>query len=57
MENIDKNNIFYCGYDSEENYIHRDNKDFFIGMQIDENDKPLVPSAIQALNYLKDLNL
>ena len=54
---LNKENIFYCGYDDHLNYIPRDDKNFFIGMQIDENDKPLVPSAIQALNYLKDLNL
>ena len=57
MENISKDKIFYCGYDSPENYIPRDNKEFFIGMQIDENDNPLEPSAIQALNHLNALNL
>ena len=57
MENISKDDIFYCGYDSPINYINRDNKDFFIGMQIDENDKPLIPSAIQALDHLNAINL
>lgn len=57
MENIGKENIFYCGYDIQENYIPRDDKNFFIGMQIDEHDNPLEPGAIQALNYLKDINL
>jgi hypothetical protein len=57
MEQINEENVFYCGYNDRTNYIPRDNKDFFIGMQIDENDKPLIPGATQALNYLKDLNL
>jgi hypothetical protein len=57
MENISKENVFYCGYDSQENYIRRNDKDFFIGMQIDENDKPLISSATQALDYLKHINL
>jgi hypothetical protein len=57
IQNIDKEKIFYCGYDDQENYSPRDDKNFFIGMQIDENDKPLEPSALQALNYLKDINL
>jgi hypothetical protein len=57
MENIDKSNIYYCGYDKSENYIPRDNPNFFIGMQIDENDKPLKPSAEVALSFLKELNL
>jgi hypothetical protein len=55
MEPLSKNNIFYCGYDKEDNYIKRNNKNFFIGMQIDENDNPIEPSAIMALNYLKEL--
>ena len=57
MENIDKDNVFYCGYDSEENYIPRDDKTFFIGMQLDEEDKPTVPSGVQCLNYLNEINL
>lgn len=57
MEKIDKDNVFYCGYDSEENYIPRDDKTFFIGMQLDEKDKPTVPSGVQCLNYLNEINL
>lgn len=57
MESVDKERIFYCGYDDLTNYIPRDNKDFFIGMQIDEHDKPTDPSAVVALNYLNDINL
>jgi hypothetical protein len=57
MENIDKNTIYYCGYDNQENYIPRNDENFFIGMQIDEHDKPLEPGALQALNYLKGINL
>jgi hypothetical protein len=57
MENISNDEVFYCGYDIRTNYIPRDDKNFFIGMQIDEHDKPLEPGALQALNYLKDINL
>lgn len=57
MENIDKNTIYYCGYDNQENYIPRNDENFFIGMQIDEHGKPLEPGALQALNYLKGINL
>jgi hypothetical protein len=57
FEKIDKESIFYCGYDDKTNYIPRNNKNFFIGMQIDENNNPLNPSALQALNYLNDINL
>lgn len=57
MDKIDKNSIFYCGFDESENYIPRNDKNFFIGMQVDENDNPLVPSATMALNYLNDINL
>ena len=55
--NINKEDIFYCGYDDETNYIPRDDKNFFIGMQIDEFENPLNPSAIQALDYLKSMNI
>ena len=48
---------FYCGFDDQTNYIARDDKDFFIGMQVDEFDKPLSPSATLALDFLKELNL
>ena len=55
----DKNaeDVFYCGYDRIETYIPRDNKDFFIGMQIDEFDNPTVPSAVKSIEYLNELNL
>lgn len=57
MLNIDKKDIYYCGYDSVENYIPRDDKNFFIGMQIDENNQPIKPSALQALNYINEIGL
>jgi len=57
MENINKDSIFYCGYDSEFNYLTRDDKNFFIGMQMNENDEPTVPSGVQCLNYLNEINL
>lgn len=56
IDGIDKSDIFYCGFDKEETYIPRDDKNFFIGMQIDENDEPLKPSAEIALSFLKELN-
>jgi len=57
MENINKENIFYCGYDDRINYIPRDNKNFFIGMQMDENDNPTDPSGIQSLQYINEIKL
>lgn len=56
MENIDKNNIFYCSLDRVDTYIPRNDKNFFIGMQIDENDNPLKPNAEVALSFLAELN-
>jgi hypothetical protein len=56
MENIDKDNIFYCGLDRVDTYIPRNDKNFFIGMQIDENDNPLKPNAEVALSFLAELN-
>jgi hypothetical protein len=57
MENISDDNVFYCGYDIQTNYIPRDDKTFFIGMQLNENDEPTVPSGVQCLNYLNEINL
>lgn len=57
FEKIDKKNVYYCGFDDETNYIKRDNLDFFIGIQLDEEDKPLIPSATLALDFLKSINL
>ena len=45
------NNIFSCVYGNE-NYIKRDDPDFFIGIQLDENETPLSPVAIK---YLKEI--
>jgi hypothetical protein len=57
MEKINKESIFYCGFDDATNYIPRDDKNFFIGMQIDENNQPIIPSATVALEYLNSMNL
>ena len=57
MENIDKSEVLYFGFDKPETYIPRDNKEFFIGIQLDENDNPTVPSGEKCLEYLKELNL
>lgn len=54
---IHANQIYYCGYDDKTNYIPRDNKGFFIGMQVDENDLPTVPSATVSLKFLSELGL
>lgn len=56
MDNVDRRNVYYCGYDST-NYISRDNKDFFIGMQVDENDLPIAPNATLSLKFLSELGL
>jgi hypothetical protein len=57
FDKIDKSNVFYCGFDDNTNYIKRDNLDFFIGIQLDENDEPIIPSATLALEFLKSINL
>jgi hypothetical protein len=57
IEKIGREDLNYFGFDDEKNYIPRDDENFFIGMQIDEFEKPLSPNAILSLNYLKDLNL
>jgi hypothetical protein len=57
IENIDNNNIYYCGYDDKFNYIPRNDENFFIGIQLDEYDKPTKPSGELCLKYLKDINL
>lgn len=57
MCNIEPIKIEYCGFDKPETYIPRTNKEFFIGIQLDENDKPTVPSGEICLNYLKELKL
>lgn len=57
MERIDKNNIYYCGFDNTTNYIPRDDENFFIGMQVDENDLPITPNATVSLKFLSELGL
>lgn len=57
MNNVSPENIEYCGFDKPETYIPRINKEFFIGMQLDENDNPTIPSGENCLNFLKELNL
>lgn len=47
-----QNNIFYCSYETN-NYIPRDNKSFFIGIQLDEHDNAICP---QSITYLCELN-
>jgi hypothetical protein len=57
MKDITSENVEYCGFDRPETYIPRINKEFFIGMQLDENDNPTVPSGETCLKFLKELNL
>ena len=57
MEQIGNENTFYCGYNDRTNYIPRDNKNFFIGMQMDENDNPTDPSGVKSLQYITEINL
>ena len=57
MLNIEKQNVDYFGFDKLETYIPRDDKNFFIGMQLDENDNPTEPSGVQCLEFLNQLNL
>lgn len=57
MERINKKDVSYFGYDDPQSYIPRDDKNFFIGIQLDENDNPTVPSGELCLNYLNELNL
>lgn len=46
-------NVYRCESNTL-HYIPRDDKSFFIGIQLDENDKPICPRSLQ---YLNDLNL
>lgn len=57
MSNKSQQDIFYCGFDRLETYIPRDDKNFFIGMQLDEFDNPTVPSGVKCLDFLNELNL
>lgn len=57
MVNVPKENMLYFGYDKIETYIPRDNENFFIGMQLDEFDKPTRPSGEKCLEFLSELNL
>ena len=57
IEKVEPTNIYYCGYDNQENYIPRDDKDFYIGMQLDEHDLASCHNAIHSIQYLKDINL
>lgn len=52
-----RDNLAYFGFDNKKTYIPRDDKNFFIGMQLDEFEKPLEPNAILSLEYLNELNL
>ena len=57
IEKISPTDIHYSGYDRPETYIPRTDKSFFIGMQLDENDLPTVPSGERCLSFLNELNL
>jgi hypothetical protein len=57
MKDINKEDIYYCGYDIQDNYIPRDDKNFFIGLQLDENDQPIEPTGTHSIRYLNEINL
>lgn len=57
INKVGRDNLAYFGFDEKENYIPRDDENFFIGMQIDEFENPLEPNAILSLKFLKELNL
>lgn len=57
ISSVEQNEILYFGYDKPETYIRRDDENFFIGIQLDENSNPIIPSATLALDYLKNLGL
>jgi hypothetical protein len=57
IQNINPESITYFGFDKRETYIPRDDKKFFIGIQLDENDKPTVPSGEECLRFLNELSL
>jgi len=57
MLEVNKDEIEYCGYDRSETYIRRENPDFFIGIQLDENDKPTELGGVLGINHLKSMNL
>lgn len=57
MDNINKDDISYFSYEYKKNYIKRDDKNFFIGIQLDENDEVISPNSTLALKYLEDINL
>ena len=43
--------------DIQDNYIPRDDKNFFIGLQLDENDQPIEPTGTHSIRYLNEINL
>ena len=49
--------IDYFGYDKPESYIVRDDSTFFIGIQLDENDKPTEPSGRLSVQYINEIGL
>jgi hypothetical protein len=57
IQNVPSEDICYCGFDKPNTYIPRDDKEFFIGIQLDENDQPTKPSGEACLKYLKEINL
>lgn len=56
MEDKDLTDLEYCGFDKENTYIKRDDENFFIGIQLDENDQPLHNSVL-GLECLKNYGL
>lgn len=57
MNNVDMKKVSYFSFDKKEDYIPRDDKNFFIGIQLDENENVVSPNSTLALDYLKHLNI
>lgn len=55
--NMKQEDVFYCGYDDKTNFIPRDDQDFFIGLQLDQNNQPIEPNGTHSIRYLKELGL
>ena len=57
MKHVGSDEIYYCGYNDPTNYIPRDDKCFFIGMQMDENDLITNQNAVLSLKCLEEMSI
>ena len=56
MQNIPREELLYCGFDDLSSHIKRDDRNFFIGMQLDEDDKPTKPSGEKCIDFLNEID-